>query len=68
MGIDKRTQRLLEIIGEKYFRPCEVDLLLGDASKAETKLGWKREYDLDKLIVDMFTALKNLGTNITKIF
>ena len=55
VGIDKRTQRLLVAIDEKYFRPCEVDLLLGDASKAETKLGWKREYDLDKLIVDMFT-------------
>jgi len=42
-------------INQKYYRPCEVDLLLGDASKAEKELGWKREYDtLDKLIVDMF--------------
>ena len=42
-------------IDPKYYRPCEVELLLGDASKAEEKLGWKRDYDtLDKLIVDMF--------------
>ena len=42
-------------INPKYYRPCEVDFLLGDASKAETKLGWKRHFDtLDKLIVDMF--------------
>jgi GDPmannose 4,6-dehydratase len=43
-------------IDEKYYRPCEVDLLLGDPSKAEKELGWKRDYDtLDKLIADMFT-------------
>ena len=40
-------------IDEKYFRPCEVDFLLGDATKAETELGWTREYDLDGLIDDM---------------
>ena len=54
VGIDKKTQRVLVKIDEKYFRPCEVDLLLGDARKAEEKLGWKRDYDLDKLIIDMF--------------
>lgn len=43
-------------ISPKYFRPCEVEYLLGDPSKAEKKLGWSREYDtLDKLIKDMFT-------------
>ena len=42
-------------IDPKYYRPYEVDLLLGDARKAEEKLGWKRDYDtLDKLIADMF--------------
>ncbi len=54
VGIDKRTQREMVKIDKKYFRPCEVDLLLGDATKAETDLGWERKYDLDKLIVDMF--------------
>ena len=39
----------------KYYRPCEVDLLLGDPEKAMTKLGWVREFnDLSMLIQDMF--------------
>jgi len=42
-------------INPKYFRPCEVDLLLGDARKAVKELGWKREFlGLEDLIVDMF--------------
>ena len=42
-------------IDPKYYRPCEVDLLLGDPTKAIENIEWKREYDtLDKLIVDMF--------------
>lgn len=42
-------------ISEKYYRPCEVDLLLGDPSKAEQELGWVREcFSLDDLIVRMF--------------
>lgn len=42
-------------IDEKYYRPCEVDLLLGDPSKAEKELKWTRDYDtLNKLIKDMF--------------
>jgi GDPmannose 4,6-dehydratase len=40
-------------IDPKYFRPTEVDLLVGDPSKAENKLGWKREYKLEELINDM---------------
>lgn len=54
LGKDKSTGEILVSIDEKYFRPCEVDLLLGDATKAENKLGWERKYDLDKLIDDMF--------------
>ena len=42
-------------INQKYYRPCEVDLLLGDPTKAIKKLEWSREFDtLDKLISDMF--------------
>ena len=41
-------------INPKYYRPCEVELLLGDASKAKEKMGWTLDYDsLDKLIKDM---------------
>lgn len=42
-------------INEKFYRPCEVDLLLGDATKAQSELGWNLEYDnIEKLIIDMF--------------
>jgi GDPmannose 4,6-dehydratase len=41
-------------IDEKYFRPCEVEYLLGDPSKAKEKMGWEHSYDLDGLIRDMF--------------
>jgi GDPmannose 4,6-dehydratase len=39
-----------------YFRPTEVDLLIGDANKAFVKLGWKPKYDLDMLVADMMTS------------
>ncbi|NLA48275.1 MAG: GDP-mannose 4,6-dehydratase [Bacteroidales bacterium] len=39
-----------------YFRPTEVELLIGDPSKAKSRLGWEPEYDLDKLIDDMITS------------
>ncbi len=48
-------------VDEKYFRPTEVDALLGDPSKAEQKLGWKREYQLKELVDDMMkTDLDNM--------
>ena len=53
VGREKSTGKILVKIDEKYFRPCEVEFLLGDATKAETELGWTREYDLDRLIDDM---------------
>lgn len=40
-------------VDSTYFRPTEVDLLLGDSTKAREKLGWKPKYDLDSLIKDM---------------
>lgn len=39
-----------------YYRPTEVDLLVGDASKAKQQLGWKPKYDLDALVGDMVHA------------
>jgi len=45
-------------IDTKYYRPCEVELLLGDPTKAIKELGWKRDYDtIGKLIVDMFADI-----------
>jgi GDPmannose 4,6-dehydratase len=54
IGLDINTQEVLVKVDKKYFRPCEVELLLGDSYKARNKLGWKPEYDnLDKLIESM---------------
>jgi GDPmannose 4,6-dehydratase len=39
-----------------YFRPTEVDLLIGDANKANTKLGWKPKYDLKSLVAEMVAS------------
>jgi GDPmannose 4,6-dehydratase len=53
-GIDQYGNKRV-VIDEKYFRPCEVDLLLGDSMKAQKQLNWKKKYDtLDKIIKDMF--------------
>jgi GDPmannose 4,6-dehydratase len=43
-------------VDEKYYRPTEVDLLIGDASKAYQKLGWKPKYDLKMLVKEMVEA------------
>jgi len=47
-------------VDEKYFRPTEVDLLIGDATKAYKKLGWKPEYELQDLVNDMMKSDINL--------
>lgn len=43
-------------VDPKYFRPTEVDLLIGDATKANTKLGWTPQYNLDELISEMMAS------------
>lgn len=43
-------------VDPRYFRPTEVDLLIGDATKARTVLGWKPEYDLSSLVADMMRS------------
>ncbi len=50
-----RMREKKEIVGvdKAYFRPTEVDLLIGDATKARTQLGWEPRYDLAALITDM---------------
>src|ERR1051326_1096905 len=40
-------------IHPRYFRPAEVDTLIGDASKAKEKLGWQPKYTLDEMITEM---------------
>jgi GDPmannose 4,6-dehydratase len=43
-------------VDPKYFRPTEVDLLIGDPSKAKSKLGWEPQYDLSGLVEDMMQS------------
>ena len=52
-GIDKKTGDIIIEVDPRYFRPTEVDLLLGDATKAREKLGWVPKYDLPALIKEM---------------
>lgn len=56
LGLDPRAMKMGQTIvkvDERYFRPTEVDLLLGDPSKAFKELGWKPKYDLAALVKDM---------------
>lgn len=52
-GIDKGTGKVIVEVDPKYFRPAEVETLLGDPSKAKKVLGWEPEVTFDKLIEDM---------------
>jgi GDPmannose 4,6-dehydratase len=53
IGYDKNTGRELIFISEKYFRPAEVEELLGDSTKAREELGWKLKYSFDDLVNEM---------------
>ena len=55
-GIDKTTGKVLVEVDPRYFRPAEVDLLLGDSTKARTELGWKPKYDLQMLVKEMVAS------------
>jgi len=54
--VDKHLSKGIVSVDPKYFRPTEVDLLIGDATKARTKLGWEPKYDLQGLITDMMLS------------
>lgn len=53
IGYDKKTNRELIFVDPKYFRPAEVDLLLGDPTKANTILGWVAKTSVEDLIKEM---------------
>jgi len=53
IGYDANTGRELVFVSEKYFRPAEVEELLGDSTKARTQLGWIPEYSFDALMQEM---------------
>jgi len=53
VGIDENTGKTLIRISEKYFRPAEVEELLGDSTKARTELNWEPNYSFDDLVREM---------------
>jgi len=53
VGIDKNTGRVVIKVNPKYFRPAEVETLLGDATKAKEKLGWEPKTSFKQLVEDM---------------
>lgn len=55
-GYDKKTGQLLVEIDPKYFRPSEVEFLLGDATKAKEKLGWEPKIKFNELIIDILNS------------
>ncbi|MBR6285491.1 MAG: GDP-mannose 4,6-dehydratase [Bacteroidaceae bacterium] len=65
-GIDKATGRVLVEVDPKYFRPCEVDQLLGDPTKARTKLGWNPQKTTLKELVSIM--VKHDMTFVKKLY
>jgi GDPmannose 4,6-dehydratase len=53
IGMDKKTKRTIIAVNKKYFRPTEVDTLLGDSTKAKESLGWEPKISFRELVEDM---------------
>ena len=51
--MDRKSGKTLIEVSEKYFRPSEVETLLGDASKAKTLLGWEPKTSFEDLVTEM---------------
>jgi GDPmannose 4,6-dehydratase len=67
-GIDAESGRVLVKVDPRYFRPTEVDLLIGDASKARTKLGWRHRVSFDELVAEMVAAdLKTVADERSRV-
>jgi GDPmannose 4,6-dehydratase len=56
VGKDRKSGQVLVEVDPRYFRPTEVDLLLGDPSKARARLGWKHRVTFDELVREMMEA------------
>ena len=50
---DQKTGKIVVKVNPEFFRPAEVDILIGDPSKAEKVLGWKREISFTELVERM---------------
>ena len=56
MGLDRKSGREIVQIDPRYFRPAEVDLLLGDPTKAREAFGWKTKVSFEGLVEMMMKA------------
>ena len=54
--MDEHSREFIIKTNPKFFRPTDVDLLVGDNTKAKTKLGWKPKHTIDSLVKDMMSA------------
>ena len=73
-GFDSETGNLIVAVDQRYFRPTEVDSLLGDPSKAKEKLGWEPKISLEEMVYEMMendiniakrdALVKNHGFNV----
>ncbi len=64
VGVDKKKNKIVVKVNPKFYRPAEVDYLLGDCSKAKRKLNWRPKHNLDQLVEMMvMSELSDLHNN-----
>ena len=64
-GIDTSNGRVLVEVDPRYFRPTEVEILVGDATKAREKLGWRHEMNFNDLVTEMVREdVRNIGAGL----
>jgi len=67
-GLDAESGRVLVQVDPRYFRPTEVDLLVGDPSKARSKLGWQHKVSFEQLVAEMVAAdLRAVAGETTRV-
>jgi GDPmannose 4,6-dehydratase len=67
VGVDLDSKKILIEVDGRYFRPTEIDALIGDASKAQARLGWRPRVSFKELVAEMVQSdLKLAGLDLTK--
>ena len=60
-GYNQQTDKLIVAVDKRYFRPTEVETLLGDPTKAKQKLGWEPKITLEQMVHEMMENDLNLA-------
>src|SRR3984893_7523147 len=67
-GLDAESGRILVEVDPRYFRPTEVDILVGDPSKARSRLGWRHRVSFEQLVAEMVAAdLKTVAGETSRV-